>query len=103
MHDTEIAGSLEISGANKEQASQVIRAIQARFIVAMDVCDVYFPIVSASDHLTRTAFWATVIGRDQTEAREWIETLCREALKPFDRPDPPFRAVVKLEVHAPSL
>ena len=58
------------------------------------------PILAVTDHLTRAAFRVKVIGRDRHEAHALIETLCREALRRFDRADPPFAAAVKLEVEA---
>jgi len=67
----------------------------------MDVADVHLPILSVTEHQTRAAFRVTVIGRDRHEASTWIETLCRDALSPFDGADPPFAALMRLEVEAP--
>ncbi len=102
MQDTEIAGTLEIAGTSKDNGNQVIVAIRARFEMAMDVADVHFPILSVSPQLTRAAFRVKVIGRDRSEARVWVEALCRDALRPFDAADPPFAAVIRLEVEEPS-
>ncbi len=102
MNDTEVVGTVEISTMSKDHGHQVIGTLRARFEMAVDVSDVHFPILSVSEQLTRAAFRVRVIGRDRHEARTWIETLCRDALRPFDRADPPFASVVKLEVEAPS-
>jgi hypothetical protein len=102
MQDTEVVGTVEISTKSKDHGHKAIGTLRAGFEMAMDVSDVHFPILSVGEHLTRAAFRVRVIGRDRHEARTRIETLCRDALRPFDRPDPPFAAAVKLEVEAPS-
>lgn len=98
MPDTEVAGTLEIRGASKEDGGQVIRAIRARFEIATSLAEVQFPILIASDRLTKVAFRARVLGQNRAEARRWIETLCRDALVPFNGADPPFCELAKLDI-----
>ncbi len=98
----EVAGSVEISGTCEENAQQIIRAIRARFEMAMDLTEVEFRILVAQGNHTRVAFRVGVPGRESAEARTWVETLCRDALRPFDLANPPFAAIVDLEIDAPS-
>ncbi len=99
---SEVVGTVDISGTCEENAQQIIRAIRARFEMAMDLTDVKFPILVTEGNHTRVAFRVGVRGRERAEARKWVETLCRDALRPFDLANPPFTADVDLEIDAPS-